>query len=428
MGKIGLPIAVQYARKGNDVIGLDINPGTIEKINNGIEPFPGEKLLQKYLSEVLNDNKLSATLDFQKAIESAEVIVICIPLIINSSNEPDFTNIDSAVEQIAKFMTKNTLISFETTLPVGTTRNRFSKSISQISKFQIGKDFFVVFSPERVFTGRIFEDLAKYPKLVGGVTESCTEKGVEFYEKVLDFDRRNDLKKENGVWALKNSETAEFAKIAETTYRDVNIGLANEFSLYALKKNVNFTEVVEAANSQPFSHIHTPGISVGGHCIPVYPHFYIQDNPDSEITKAARKRNLSMPQIAVDRVRERLGSLKGLNIGIFGISYRAGVKEVAFSGALDLLKSLNQEEALVYGFDPFYSQEEIKELGFLFTQGYENLDGIIIHTAHPEYSELSFRDLSKLKFIFDGRNMIDIGLSLPNEFIYMNMENAWYKS
>jgi nucleotide sugar dehydrogenase len=423
MGKIGLPIAVQYARKGNDVTGLDINPGTIEKINNGIEPFPGEKLLQKYLSEVLKNNKLSATLDFQKAIETAEVIVICIPLIINSSNEPDFTNIDSVVIQIAKFMTKNTLISFETTLPVGTTRNRFAKSISQISKFQIGIDFFVVFSPERVFTGRIFEDLAKYPKLVGGVTESCTEKGVEFYEKVLDFDKRNDLKKKNGVWALKNSETAEFAKIAETTYRDVNIGLANEFSQYALKKNVDFTEVVEAANSQPFSHIHMPGISVGGHCIPVYPHFYIQDNPDSEITKAARRRNSSMPQIAVDRIREKIGPLKGLNIGVFGISYRAGVKEVAFSGALDLLKSLNREEALVYGFDPFYSQEEIKELGFLYTEGYENLDGIFIHTAHSEYSELSFRNLSKLKFILDGRNMIDPGQSLTDEVIYLNMEN-----
>jgi nucleotide sugar dehydrogenase len=423
MGKIGLPIAVQYARKGNDVTGLDINPGTIEKINNGIEPFPGEKLLQTYVSEVLRSNKLSATLDFQKAIETAEVIVICIPLIINSSNEPDFTNIDSVVIQIAKFMTKNTLISFETTLPVGTTRNRFAKSISRISKFQIGKDFFVVFSPERVFTGRIFEDLAKYPKLVGGVTESCTEKGVEFYEKVLDFDKRNDLKKKNGVWALKNSETAEFAKIAETTYRDVNIGLANEFSQYALKKNVDFTEVVEAANSQPFSHIHMPGISVGGHCIPVYPHFYIQDNPDSEITKAARRRNSSMPQIAVDRIREKIGPLKGLNIGVFGISYRAGVKEVAFSGALDLLKSLNREEALVYGFDPFYSQEEIKELGFLYTEGYENLDGIFIHTAHSEYSELSFRNLSKLKFILDGRNMIDPGHSLTDEVIYLNMEN-----
>ena len=131
-----------------------------------------------------------------------------------------------------------------------------------------------------------------------------------------------------------------------------------------------------------------------------------------------------MPQIAVNRVRERFGSLKGLNIGIFGISYRAGVKEVAFSGALDLLKSLHQEEAFVYGFDPFYSQEEIHELGFLFTKSYENLDGIFVHTAHPEYSDINYRDLSKLKFIFDGRNMINKTQNLNNEVIYMDMGNT----
>jgi UDP-N-acetyl-D-glucosamine dehydrogenase len=127
-----------------------------------------------------------------------------------------------------------------------------------------------------------------------------------------------------------------------------------------------------------------------------------------------------MPQIAVDRVKERFGSLMGLNIGIFGISYRTGVKEIAFSGALDLLKSLNQEQALVYGYDPFYTQEEIKELGFLFTQGHENLDGIFIHTAHPEYSGINYRDLTKLKFIFDGRHALDRATQLKSELIILN--------
>jgi nucleotide sugar dehydrogenase len=321
-------------------------------------------------------------------------------------------------------MTKNTLISFETTLPVGTTRNRFARSISLISGLQIGKDFFVVFSPERVFTGRIFEDLARYPKLVGGVTESCTKAGVGFYKKVLDFDKRNDLKKDNGVWALRNSETAEFAKIAETTYRDVNIGLANEFSIYALNRQVDFSEVVEAANSQPFSHIHNPGISVGGHCIPVYPQFYIQDNPDSGITKAARTRNLSMPHKAVERIKERIGSLNGLNIGVFGISYRAGVKEAAFSGALDLLKYLNQQQAFVYGFDPFFSHKEITGLGFLFAPNYVKLDGIFLHTSHSEYLNINYDEMPNLKFIFDGRNFINRNRIVNNEIIFMNFENC----
>jgi UDP-N-acetyl-D-mannosaminuronate dehydrogenase len=159
----------------------------------------GEKLLQKYLEEVTQNGNLVGTIDFQNAIATAEVIVVCIPLITNSSNEPDFSNIDNVVEKIGKFTNKGTLISFETTLPVGTTRNRFAESISSKSKFEIGVDFFVVFSPERVFTGRIFEDLSKYPKLVGGVTSNCTRKGTLFYQQVLDFDTRTDLPKENGV-------------------------------------------------------------------------------------------------------------------------------------------------------------------------------------------------------------------------------------
>ena len=334
LGKIGLPLAV-YLSKRNHVVGLDNNKNVVEQINSGQEPFPGEKNLKKNLKEVLASQKLSATLDVSKAIKSADVILICVPLVIDKYNEPDFFNIDSVVTEIGKYVVNNTLIVFETTLPVGTTRNRFSKSIEKISNLEVGKDIYIVFSPERVLTGRIFEDLVKYPKLVGGVTKLCTEKGVEFYKSVLEF-KDNFLG--DTVWALENCETAEFTKIAETTYRDVNIGLANEFAIYAKKKNINITQVIKAANSQPYSNIHTPGISVGGHCIPVYPHFYLSDNPDSTIVYAARMRNQSMPAHTIEEIKKKFSSLEGMSIGILGISYRTGVKEAAFSGALTLLE------------------------------------------------------------------------------------------
>jgi UDP-N-acetyl-D-glucosamine dehydrogenase len=191
-----------------------------------------------------------------------------------------------------------------------------------------------------------------------------------------------------------------------------------------LKKNVDFTEVIEAANSQPYLNIHKPGISVGGHCIPVYPQFYIHDNADSKITKAARERNLSMPQIAVDRIKRRINSFKDLNVGIFGITYRAGVKEVAFSGSLDLLRILKQQGAVVYEFDPFYSKEEIIELGFSFQLNPTNLDGIFIHTSHPDYLKINYDVMPNLKFIFDGRNFIDQDRILNKEVIFMNFENC----
>ena len=230
-----------YLAKSNQVIGLDNNEETVNQINAGQEPFPGEKNLKEQLTKVVNTKNLIATTESKHAISISNIIIICVPLIVNDRNEPDFQNIDSVVAEIGKNLTKDTLISFETTLPVGTTRDRFTRSIEEISKYEVGKDFYVVFSPERVLTGRIFEDLVKYPKLVGGVTEQCTIKGVDFYTSVLNFKECNKQANTQNVWALKNCETAEFAKIAETTYRDVNIGLSNEFAIYSKKKGIDFT-------------------------------------------------------------------------------------------------------------------------------------------------------------------------------------------
>ena len=419
MGKIGLPLAVSFAKKGNKVTGLDINLDTIEKINSGNEPFPGEENLDSYLKEVINNNFLKATFDVESAIKSADVILVCIPLIIDSNNKADFRGIDLVVENIGKYMRKGVLISIETTLPVGTTRNRFAKSIEIVSSLKVGQDFSMVFSPERVSSGRIFNDLRSYPKLVGGVTESCTQKGIDFYKAVLDFDKRSDLPKPNGVWALQNCESAEFTKIAETTYRDVNIGLANEFALYAESRNIDFIEVIQAANSQPYSHLHSPGISVGGHCIPIYPNFYMQDNDQSQIVQAARERNLSMPNLAVGKIKEKYPALSALSIGIFGIAYRPGVKESAFSGALELLKILKSEGARVYGFDPMYNKDEIETFGFEYSTEFANLDGIILHTAHKEFVNIKYKELVNLKFLFDGRNMYNEIFNSNIKFTYI---------
>ena len=410
-----------YLAKSNQVIGLDNNEETVNQINAGQEPFPGEKNLKEELTKVINTKNLIATTESKHAISIAKIIVICVPLIVNDRNEPDFQNIDSVVAEIGKNLTKDTLISFETTLPVGTTRDRFTRSIEQISKYEVGKDFYVVFSPERVLTGRIFEDLVKYPKLVGGVTEQCTIKGVDFYTSVLNFKEGNKQANTQNVWALKNCETAEFAKIAETTYRDVNIGLSNEFAIYSKKKGIDFTEVIRAANSQPYSNIHSPGISVGGHCIPVYPHFYMTGNLDSKIVNSARLQNKAMPEFALNEIKERISSLENFRIGILGITYRPGVKEVAFSGSLDLLKLFKKENAFVYGFDPFYTASEIESLGFSYANDYTDLDGIVIHTAHPEFLEIDFKLIPKLKFLYDGRNMLPHLNQAQNKFIYLNI-------
>jgi nucleotide sugar dehydrogenase len=403
MGKIGLPLAINFARHGAKVTGLDLQEGVVSQINAGIEPFPGEKDLGVLLKECISKKMLIASTDLPISVASADVLVICIPLIVDSIGNPDFKNIDQLASDLGKFISKGALICFETTLPVGTTRSRFTPTIEESSGLKAGEDFFVVFSPERVLTGRVFEDLKRYPKLVGGVTDVCTARGVEFYTSVLDFEPRSDLPKPNGVWPMKNAEAAEFAKVAETTYRDVNIGLANEFAVYAAEKNIDILEVIEASNSQPFSHIHMPGISVGGHCIPVYPRFYIWENSESQIVSAARNRNLEMPARAIRQIKKTMGDLADQKIGVLGVTYRSGVKESAFSGALDLLRYLKDEGATVYGLDPFYSEKEIIGFGFDGEADLTQLDGVVLHTSHEEFHSINFEELLNLKFLYDGR-------------------------
>ena len=206
---------------------------------------------------------------------------------------------------------------------------------------------------------------------------------------------------------MKNAEAAEFAKVAETTYRDVNIGLANEFAVYADSMNVDILEVIEASNSQPYSHIHSPGISVGGHCIPVYPRFYMWENSESQIVAAARLRNLDMPRRAVRQIKEEYGNLTGLKIGVLGITYRAGVKEAAFSGALDLMRYLQEEKVVVFGLDPYYEESEIINFGFSGVADLSQLDGVILHTDHPEFLTIDFEMFGNMKFLYDGRRSHD---------------------
>ena len=423
MGKIGLPLAVQYAKKGNSVIGVDVNQKTVELINQGLEPFPEEAHLKEYLIDVVNKQQLKATLDYPEAIKSADVIVIVVPLFVNEKAEPDFVQIDKATALIGANLKKGALVCYETTLPIGTTRNRFVPSLEKNSGMKVGIDFYVVFSPERVFTGRIFEDLRKYPKIVGGITQICSEKGVNFYSKVLDFDERIDLTKPNGVWKVENTESAEFVKLAETTYRDVNIGLANQFAIYADKIKVNVYEIIESANSQYFSHIHQPGISVGGHCIPVYPHFYLWSDSSASIVKESRNTNAQMPSYFVDKIIQEFNSIKGLNILILGISYRPNVKEIEFSGAIQLKNLLLALGANVYAQDPFYTKNELCNLGFSCSEfSFVDYDAIILHTSHQEFNNLDFSKYPKCKQVLDGRNYFSKN-KLPNNIKFYKYGN-----
>lgn len=411
LGKIGLPLAVQFASKGHEVIGVDVNPHTVDLVNEGKEPFPGEAHLAEKLAELVPAGRLRATTDYAEAIPGVDAVVVVVPLFVNDETwQPDFGWMDEATKSLAAHLTPGTIVSYETTLPVGTLRGRFKPMIEQISGLEEGRDFTLIFSPERVLTGRVFADLRRYPKLVGGLSEDGTRRGIALYQQLLDFDMREDLPKPNGVWDMGSAEAAEMAKLAETTYRDVNIGLANQFAVYADKIGVDVQRVIDACNSQPYSHIHRPGIAVGGHCIPVYPRLYLSTDPDASVVRTARSFNATMPQYVVDRAKEILGDLTGLRVVVLGASYRGKVKETAFSGVFPTVDALRAAGAQVLVQDPMYTDEELEGFGWQPYHLGENVDVAIVQADHPEYSKLTPADLPGVRLLLDGRRVTNPAL------------------
>ncbi len=408
LGKIGLPLAVQFAEAGHEVVGVDVNASVVETVNRGVEPFPGEAHLAEKLAELVPAGRLRATTDYAEAIPGAGAVVLVVPLFVDeASGAPDFGWMDAATRSLAQHLTPGTLVSYETTLPVGTTRGRWKPMIEEVSGLVEGQDFHLVFSPERVLTGRVFADLRRYPKLVGGLSEAGTKAAIGFYESVLTFDERDDLPRPNGVWDMGSAEAAEMAKLAETTYRDVNIGLANQFARFADKAGIDVQRVIEACNSQPYSHIHQPGIAVGGHCIPIYPRLYLSTDPEATVVAAARAANAAMPEYAVTRAEQVLGSLVGLRVAVLGASYRGRVKETAFSGVFPTVAALVDRGAQVLVHDPMYSDDELAGYGWTPYHLGEPVDLAIVQADHPEYASLTPADLPGLRLLLDGRRVTD---------------------
>ena len=406
LGKIGLPLAVQFADKGHTVVGADLSQQVVDLVNAGREPFPGEHQLAEKLAAVVEDGRLTATTDTSGAVAQADAVVLVVPLFVDADGVPDFASFDGATRAVAEGLRPGTLVSYETTLPVGTTRSRWAPMLEAGSGLEAGTDFSLVYSPERVLTGRVFADLRRYPKLIGGIDEASAEHAVRFYEQVLDFDERADLPRPNGVWDLGSAEAAELAKLAETTYRDVNIGLANQFARYADSIDVDVVKVIEACNSQPYSHIHRPGIAVGGHCIPIYPQIYLWNDPSATVVRAAREANAGMPAYAVDLLAAAYGELAGARVLVLGASYRGEVKETAFSGVFPTVAELQRRGATVFVSDPMYTSAELTALGLPAHDG-EEVDAAVIQADHASYASLSPADLPGVKVLVDGRRVTD---------------------
>jgi nucleotide sugar dehydrogenase len=410
LGKIGLPLAVQYARHGWRVIGCDIDPLVIETINAGQSHVHEEHGLATEIPRLVREGLLSATVSTTEAVRQADVVVVIVPVVIDAKQEVIFHAIDAATAAIGAGLRPGTLVIYETTLPVGTTTRRLAQMLGRHSGLKAGQDFFLAYSPERVSSGYIFRDLRIYPKVVGGIDEKSTAAAQDFYRSVLDAQ----------IIAMSSADEAEFVKLIETTYRDVNIALANEFACYADAHGLNAADAIAAANTQPYSHIHTPGVGVGGHCIPVYPYFLLKGLEEGNVQtchgklpmltlpRYARRINDAMAEYAVQRLQAAIGSLAHQSVLILGVAYRGDVSGVAFTSAELLQKALLEYGAVVYVDDPLFSVEELRRLSYtpLPPEKEDEIGAIIIQTAHQAYQLFDFSRFSRCQVVLDGRQAL----------------------
>jgi UDP-N-acetyl-D-mannosaminuronic acid dehydrogenase len=394
-GRIGLPLAAAFADRGHDVVACDIDIDRVVVINSARNPIPDEAGLDEVLARNVREGRLRASSDTRDAVRDRDVILFAVAVDVDSTGRADVASLLSAAADVAGTARPGTLCIFDTTLPVGATR-RILAPVFETAGRRIGADVFVAFSPERLFMGRVLEDIRKYPTVVGGLDHASGERAASFYRDALGTE----------VLLLASAEAAELSKLAEGVYRDLNIALANELARVADIHGIDIAEVTRAANSQPFCHLHVPGTGVGGHCIPVYPRFLVQGEGPSDLAALGREVNDAMPAYAAERMDGLLGGLAGRRVVIMGLTFRPNVAVTSHTNALDLKREFEARGAQVWGHDPLLTDDGIRSLGFepapLPLAGY---DLAVVHAYHRAYAETNWAALAPV--VLDARNAID---------------------
>jgi nucleotide sugar dehydrogenase len=414
LGKLGLPLALNFASNGLRTHGFDIDSKRVSELNSGVCDFVEPGLTNK-LPQLLDSKNFKAFDSLSQATSEVTHVVVVVPLDLDAIGSPNFVNLDSAILELARCLKPGQTVIIETTLPVGTTRSRVGRVLEEKTGLVAGEEFFLAFSPERVSSGTMKSGFADYPKLVGGLTAVCAQKAESLYSAGFSFNQNPALNREVGVWIMESLEAAEFAKLAETTYRDVNLALANTFALACLDQKIDYFAVVEACNSQPFSHLHNPGISVGGHCIPVYPHLYLSTNDGMGLVEAARAVNDKVPAKMVALAANRGAAEPNSKSLVIGLGYRSGVRESAHSGAYSLRDALEARGVNVELSDELFTADEVASHGFAPKVGSSKYSSVFINSGSPKFVIDTLKECGDDALIVDGRRTL--GANTPLNYI-----------
>ena len=383
LGYIGLPTALLLSEK-HEVFGCDINENVVDLINKKIPPF-----IENGLGPLLAKSNIRA---FTHPVES-DIFIICVPTPFDKEVKmADLRYVKSATESVVPYLKKGDLVIIESTITPGTSE-KIVIPIIEKSGLKVGEDVFLSHCPERAIPGKTFEEMVSNDRIVGGICDRSTDLTVGVYESFV-----------KGKMYKTNAKTAEFVKLMENTFRDVNIALANEFAILSEEVGINALEAIGLANKHPRVNILSPGPGVGGHCIAVDPWFLTENTINSKIINTAREINEGMPSYVLSKAKKIIAEQKISNpiVTIFGVAYKANIDDTRETPALKLIKLCEKEGWIIKIYDPLVSKFEYPLLPF--EEAVKDSDLIIVEVGHDKFKEF---DSSQIGNLMKHRNIID---------------------
>ncbi|KMT63309.1 nucleotide sugar dehydrogenase [Paenilisteria newyorkensis] len=403
LGYIGLPTAILFAKYGNKVTGVDLSPVMTDNLNAGrihIEEPGLEADLQDALA--LNNFHASTT------PVSADAYIIAVPT-PNKNDEYkscDTAYVESALGSIAPLLKENDTIIVESTIAPRTMADVVQPLIEK-QGFTVGQDIFLAHCPERVLPGNIMHELIHNPRIIGGITEQCTEKAAAVYGEFVE-----------GEIIKAQAGEAELSKLMENTYRDLNIALANELAKISNYLEIDALRVIEMANKHPRVNLHQPGPGVGGHCLAVDPYFVIAASPEqSPLMQTARKVNNSMPEYVVENVKQIMEQRDGNTVTLFGLTYKGNIDDIRESPAMEIKEMLTKEGFDVKSFDP-----HVVSAPLTGEEACEDSSLIVVLSDHDEFRTIptTYTDKMRSAIVFDTKNMVQ---NVGEQVVYANYGN-----
>lgn len=405
LGYIGLPTALLFASKGLIVKGIDVNKSVVEKLNNK-ELHIEENGLQELLVQTVDSNNFKASI----AVEQSDYYIIAVPTPNLEDNSCDVSYLKDAVMKLKNVIKKGDTIIIESTIGPRTMEDIVQPMIESFG-FTVGEDIYLAHCPERVLPGKIIHEMIHNNRIIGGITEACTQKTIELYKQLVQ-----------GKLLETKASTAEMSKLMENTYRDVNIALANELVKISDNLNINALDVIKLANEHPRVNIHLPGPGVGGHCLAVDPYFIVASDPEnSEIIANARRINNSMPKYVIEKVNSIMESIQGKKLTVLGLTYKGNIDDIRESPALDIYHELKLKSKYEVVAQDSYVQLDWVENDI--TKALENSDLALVLTDHNEYKELAnyVNGTMKQNIVFDTKNIV----GNTEEIKYYNFNNIY---